>query len=535
MDIPTLHFFSVGTSSNLTWAGNLTKNIHYHLLRNTYICKSLINSKAFTVSQKYRIKLCWTYEFQEHNVRMRLRSVQMIEIFNVCRVMVGWPRCTHPSVHLLTTLKISRSPPVSRRAHVQAFVQKLADMFDSMVNAGTTRAAGTSTRAAACASASVPQPRLFESTSLWHSRHCAEITLCQKAIAEKSVTARSWGLMIDWHCSRNTVFVYLQHDLRAFVHTRNTILDDSTLQSCVQLTRDNGMWQVQYMNGVQHPFVLDASCYCFFLLSQKKDASSYYAWYGFTFIEMVALWSETAQVHTVEEQFAPEENRDIASFNTDNEFNRATNEENIDFNIPRLPHSAVKQSHRTNVQGLSQKIENHPHRQALQNDLQQRQQFYPFSKESKDMIREVGNIELCELLDVEPKAVQSMCCRIETSASSTTRAGTCCEMERKRTRNSSSTLSISSRFPITTSRKGDPTGTVTGRSRVITSTSSRIRSRRMQEERFLGYSRPVHPWCKIPKDHDRNGSHWRSDSRDGQIGERGSHTPRYRRRNQCIP
>ena len=112
---------------------------------------------------------------------------------------------------------------------------------------------------------------------------------------------------------------------------------------------------------------------------------------------------------TVKEQFAPEENRDIALFNTDNEFNRAINEEDIDFNIPGLPHSAVKQSHGTNVQGLIQKIENHPHREALQSDLQQRQQFNPFSKESKDMIRAAGNIELCELLDVQPKAQCKIC------------------------------------------------------------------------------------------------------------------------------
>ena len=38
--------------------------------------------------------------------------------------------------------------------------------------------------------------------------------------------------------------------------------------------------------------------------------------------------------------------------------------------------------------------------------------------------------------------------------------------------------SISSRFPITTARKGDPTGTVTGRSQGITSTSPRTCSRR---------------------------------------------------------
>ena len=90
----------------------------------------------------------------------------------------------------------------------------------------------------------------------------------------------------------------------------------------------------------------------------------------------------SSSTHTVKEQFAPEENRDTALFNTDNEFYLAIKEEDIDFNIPGLPHSAVKQSHGTNVQGLIQKIENHPQRHALQIDLQQRQQLNPFSKES---------------------------------------------------------------------------------------------------------------------------------------------------------
>ena len=74
----------------------------------------------------------------------------------------------------------------------------------------------------------------------------------------------------------------------------------------------------------------------------------------------------------MKEQFVPEEHGDIASFNADNELNRAINEEDIDFNIPGLPHSAVKQLHGANVQDLIQKIENHPHRHALQSDLQQR-------------------------------------------------------------------------------------------------------------------------------------------------------------------
>ena len=58
----------------------------------------------------------------------------------------------------------------------------------------------------------------------------------------------------------------------------------------------------------------------------------------------------SSSTHTVKEQFASEDNRDIASFNADNEFNRAINEENIDFNIPGLPHSTVKRSHGVNVQ-----------------------------------------------------------------------------------------------------------------------------------------------------------------------------------------
>ena len=39
----------------------------------------------------------------------------------------------------------------------------------------------------------------------------------------------------------------------------------------------------------------------------------------------------------MKEQSVREENRDIASFNADNEFNRAIDEENIDFNISGVP------------------------------------------------------------------------------------------------------------------------------------------------------------------------------------------------------
>ena len=101
---------------------------------------------------------------------------------------------------------------------------------------------------------------------------------------------------------------------------------------------------------------------------------------------------------------------DGVSENSNKEFIREIEEEeDIDFNIPGLPHSTVKQLHGASVRELTQKIENHPHRQALQRDLQQSQQFNPFSEESKELIHEAGNIELCELLDMEPEAQCKVC------------------------------------------------------------------------------------------------------------------------------
>ena len=123
---------------------------------------------------------------------------------------------------------------------------------------------------------------------------------------------------------------------------------------------------------------------------------------------------------------------------------------------------------------LIQKIENHPHRRTLQGDLQQHRQFNPFSKESQDVL-ETSNCVSHSMWN--PKHSAKYVCRTGTPASSTAHAGTSCEMERKRKRDTSSTLLTSFRFPIVTARKGDSTATATGRRKGITSTSSRIRSR----------------------------------------------------------
>ena len=112
---------------------------------------------------------------------------------------------------------------------------------------------------------------------------------------------------------------------------------------------------------------------------------------------------------TVAVQDDPEENHETETLNIDNETIRERIEADMDFKIPGLPHSIVKHAQSASVQELIQKIENDPNRHALQQDLRQNQSFNPFSPESKQMIHEVGNIELCELLETEPKAQCKVC------------------------------------------------------------------------------------------------------------------------------
>ena len=68
-------------------------------------------------------------------------------------------------------------------------------------------------------------------------------------------------------------------------------------------------------------------------------------------------------------------NRDDAD-----KFNLAIDDENIDFNISGVPNAMVKRSQSIGVHTLIQQIENHPQRQALQDDLQQHHAFNPFGK-----------------------------------------------------------------------------------------------------------------------------------------------------------
>ena len=109
------------------------------------------------------------------------------------------------------------------------------------------------------------------------------------------------------------------------------------------------------------------------------------------------------RLHKVQED-SHLKNRDDAD-----KFNLAMDDENIDFNISGVPNAMVKRSQSISVHNLIQKIESHPQREALQNDLQQHRPFNPFSGKSKDAIMAAGNTELCEIVDVEPKLQCKAC------------------------------------------------------------------------------------------------------------------------------
>ena len=68
-------------------------------------------------------------------------------------------------------------------------------------------------------------------------------------------------------------------------------------------------------------------------------------------------------------------------------------------------HAVVKEAEYLRVQELVKRIENHPHREALQADLQQNNVHNPSSNNSKAMIRELGNVELFELCETIPNVL----------------------------------------------------------------------------------------------------------------------------------
>ena len=69
----------------------------------------------------------------------------------------------------------------------------------------------------------------------------------------------------------------------------------------------------------------------------------------------------------------------------------------------------MKQAENYLVRELVKPIETHPHRQALQRDLQQNNAYNPLCEKSKKMIKDMGNVELFELFETAPNTQGKEC------------------------------------------------------------------------------------------------------------------------------
>ena len=140
------------------------------------------------------------------------------------------------------------------------------------------------------------------------------------------------------------------------------------------------------------------------------------------------LVKSSASTHTLKE-FVPAEHRDIASSNADNEFNRASDEENIDFNIPGVPNSTVKRSHVVKTT-LSEK-----HCKMIFNNIEH---SIPSAKHPRTRSKPLETLNCARYSMLTPKHNAKHAWRIETLASSIARAATSCEMTQQRTGSTSS-------------------------------------------------------------------------------------------------
>ena len=104
-----------------------------------------------------------------------------------------------------------------------------------------------------------------------------------------------------------------------------------------------------------------------------------------------------------ETQHTVQENYHLKSRDNLDKFDLATDDANVDFSVSGIPEEAVKRSETLNILQLIRRITRHPQKQAVQNDLDKEQSFNAFSDESKQAIKEAGNIEISEIVNAEPK------------------------------------------------------------------------------------------------------------------------------------
>ena len=104
----------------------------------------------------------------------------------------------------------------------------------------------------------------------------------------------------------------------------------------------------------------------------------------------------------------PEVHREITTLNIDNEFLRERIEEDMDYKNSRATTfycEAITECQRSRIDSENRE----PPEPTCSSTRPTTESFNPSSQESKHMTQDVGNIELCELLDTEPKTQCKVC------------------------------------------------------------------------------------------------------------------------------
>ena len=143
---------------------------------------------------------------------------------------------------------------------------------------------------------------------------------------------------------------------------------------------------------------------------QEEPSSSDRPWKPATEEEQhVRNHDKSGKLDREETQHTVQEDCHLKSRDKVDKFDLATDGGNIDFNISGIPDEAVKRSQNINILQLIRRITRHPQQEAVQNDLDKQQSFNAFSNESKVAIMDAGNIEISEIVNVEPKWQCKVC------------------------------------------------------------------------------------------------------------------------------
>ena len=161
----------------------------------------------------------------------------------------------------------------------------------------------------------------------------------------------------------------------------------------------------------------------------------------------------------------------------------------IDFRIQGLRHSAVQEHdhiRKQAVQKLIQQFENHPNKEALQEDLQKNRAFNPSSEKSQKMIYRMGVMEFFEIYEISPNTQCSNCMTYWPKGIVYCTCGTCLRpLDKVRKLNRDATMFC--QYPVMSLKRDHPMRDGTGirKDRELSSGKSMKKEYKSIRDRFL--------------------------------------------------